>query len=314
MDQTFSHFELLILDDNSDDDTAEVVRSFKDKRITLFQNKINVGAAAVRNGLIELANCDYLAFLDADDFSMPERLERQYRFLQNNPEYVIVGSSGVVINEAGDHVSELTYKYEHHIYPPLLFFHNIISQSSIMLNGKYLEGMDYVYDESLPPAEDYDLWIRLSIRGQIYNLRDKLTAYRLHDQGISQRRADKMRESVDHILERNLTKLEIVCNERQMDIHRSFTSHELIQSKGLRYFEFLDWFTLLVHQNTALEVYNNRYFVKVITLKWSEIVTHYTDHYQFKNLIEMWKLIPNPWVHYYFFLKLFVKICLRYMP
>ena len=84
--QTFQEFELIILDDGSSNDVESIVRTYKDTRIGFYKNEQNLGVAKTRNKLLDLAKGEYCAFQDADDISLPERLEKQVKFLDENRE------------------------------------------------------------------------------------------------------------------------------------------------------------------------------------------------------------------------------------
>ena len=99
--QTFTDFELLIVDDGSQDNSAEIIRSYekRDSRIRFFQLERNVGSAAARNRGIASASGAYIALMDCDDVSLPKRLQKQVDFLQANPEIGAVGVCGQAVNE-----------------------------------------------------------------------------------------------------------------------------------------------------------------------------------------------------------------------
>src|SRR3712207_1463638 len=90
LNQTFKSFEFLIIDDGSRDNSAGIVRSYADSRIRFIQNDKNLGITATLNKGIELASCELIARMDADDFSYPQRLERQYAYFQKHPDCALV--------------------------------------------------------------------------------------------------------------------------------------------------------------------------------------------------------------------------------
>ena len=90
--QSYKDFELLIIDNASTDNTVEVIKSYDDPRIKLVINEENIGPTGSLNKGVNLINTKYIARIDADDLMLENRLEKQVRFLENNPEYGIVGS------------------------------------------------------------------------------------------------------------------------------------------------------------------------------------------------------------------------------
>ena len=101
--QTFSDFELLIIDDGSTDNTAEIVQGFKDSRIVFIQQK-NAGIALALNAGLQAARAEYIARFDADDICYPNRLEMQYEFMMNNPGYIVVGSDVDYVDADGNFI------------------------------------------------------------------------------------------------------------------------------------------------------------------------------------------------------------------
>src|SRR5690606_10551481 len=101
LQQTFTDFEFLIINDGSTDDTLEIIRSYDDARIRLV-SRPNKGLIATLNEGMELAVTNYIARFDADDICVPTRLEEQYNFLQNNPDYILVGSDVNYLDKDGN--------------------------------------------------------------------------------------------------------------------------------------------------------------------------------------------------------------------
>jgi glycosyltransferase involved in cell wall biosynthesis len=103
LNQTFRDFEFIIINDGSTDRSLEIIQSYNDDRIRLINQK-NTGLAKALNNGIAIAKSDFIARMDADDISIPERLTSQFSFLESNVDVVAVGSNAEVIDKEGNHV------------------------------------------------------------------------------------------------------------------------------------------------------------------------------------------------------------------
>src|SRR5688572_29034662 len=103
LQQTFRDFEFLIIDDGSTDESIAIVQAYKDPRIRFLQNDANVGIAATLNRGIEMASCELIARMDADDISYPTRLQKQYDYMTLNPMCALLSTACRVVTAAGKH-------------------------------------------------------------------------------------------------------------------------------------------------------------------------------------------------------------------
>ena len=87
LNQTFTNFEFVIVDDASTDSSARIINSYKDKRIKLIQNNVNLGIPTTRNKCLQESSGEYIAVLDCDDYAYPSRLAEQFEFMENNPDF-----------------------------------------------------------------------------------------------------------------------------------------------------------------------------------------------------------------------------------
>lgn len=181
LNQTFSDFEFIIVDDGSTDNTWDILQTYTDERIILLRNEINIGNYPSRNRGIRVAKGKYIAVMDGDDIVMPDRLEKQYCYLDEHPDLTALGSNFLL--------STGTKKYD----PPLihedicfaLLRDFSILHPSFMILAKTLHLIDG-YDETYQYASDYDLLCRLSLIGRVEILPDILITYRKHENQISQ--------------------------------------------------------------------------------------------------------------------------------
>ena len=184
--QTYTDFELLILDDCPENDRESVIKSFKDDRIRYLKNEKNLGIAFTRNKLIDLAEGKYLAVIDHDDIAYPERFEEQVKVLDNHPEIGVVGCwverfPSIKIAKYPEHNDEI----EQYLMQGCAIPHTgaMIRKSAL---GKVR------YEKEFSPSEDYALWGRLLGKTKFYNVPKVLMKYRWYEENTSKAQADKM--------------------------------------------------------------------------------------------------------------------------
>ncbi len=185
--QTFADFEFLILNDGSTDGSAEILWRYaqRDQRIRLHDFKENAGLIARLNQGIDLAQGEYLARMDADDISLPERFALQAQFLDARPEVAVVGCAGDYIDANG--VATVPYHWHYgggaNLYA-ILTGRNPVGHPFVMYRTKCIKRIGG-YHEVLY-AEDLDLWFRLYLAGeQCDNLTENLFRYRVHAAQVS---------------------------------------------------------------------------------------------------------------------------------
>ncbi len=179
--QTYSNYEFIIINDASTDLSREIILSYKDSRIISLDNNINIGLTISLNKCLEIAYGKYIARMDSDDISLPERLEKQIIFLENNKDYILVGTWNEVIDKNSNILDKLIHPTDHEEILKTLMYTNCISHGSVMFRNicatKYNE--DYIY------SQDYDLWTTLILKGKIANIPEFLYMYRDHVDSIS---------------------------------------------------------------------------------------------------------------------------------
>lgn len=184
--QTFEDFEFLIINDGSTDKSEDIIESFKDSRIRLINNEKNEGLIFSLNKGLKIAMGKYIARLDCDDISLPQRLEKQYRFLEKNSEISLLGSWAELINENGSKIGtrkELPLDYYSIKFH--LFYGNPLMHSSIFFRKEIIGKLEG-YDEKYKYAEDYELYTRLVKKYKIINLPEVLIKFRIHNKSIGQ--------------------------------------------------------------------------------------------------------------------------------
>lgn len=183
LNQSFTNWELIVLDDGSEDDTEQVVKNFADRRIYYFKNVSNKGISFSRNKALELAQSEFIAVLDSDDRMLPQRLSRQYDILKNDDRVGVVASYYSVIDSTGECLFTVRKELSDEEVNCYLLFGCAVSQGTSMIRKSCFN--DQSYDLGLPIAEDYNLWLYIARRWRIRNLPEVLTEVRVHQQNTT---------------------------------------------------------------------------------------------------------------------------------
>ena len=184
LNQTYNCFELIIVDDNSNKDLFKG-DLFKDERIVLLKNDKNCGPSFSRNRALKIARGQYIAIMDSDDISLPNRLEEQVKFLQEHSNVVVAGTWFQYFGEKNNVIKREIDDNEY--YRCCLLFGNIptLLNSSAMIRKSAIDDNNISYDEDLRFGEDYKMWVELSQCGVITNIKQVLVKYRVHDKQVT---------------------------------------------------------------------------------------------------------------------------------
>jgi len=181
--QHFSDFQFVIVDDGSTDGSSDLVKSYKDRRITLIRQE-NRGLSAALNAGLTAANGKYIARMDADDISLPDRLKKQYAFLETHPECVGVGCNVMLIDVQGNHLctsdQPTSWREICSLLPRTPFYHSstMFRKEAAIQCGGYFEAIKHYF-------EDLVFFNRLSEFGELRNLPEPLMKFRLVPSAIT---------------------------------------------------------------------------------------------------------------------------------
>lgn len=199
LQQTFTDFEFIIIDDCSADDSVDIVKTYNDKRIRFFRNDKNYGISYTLNRGIELANTKWIARMDADDISYPQRLQRQYDYISDHTDGDLFSCWVKVVDQDKKFIRQDLFEsrfYYYNLYFICWIYHPsvIFSKTAAIDVGKYT--MRY--------SEDFELFWQLTRKYKLYNQPEILMDYRVTDQSLHQVLRKKEYEETQHsILTRN---------------------------------------------------------------------------------------------------------------
>ena len=190
LNQTYTNWELLIVDDCSTDNTDQVVASFNDHRIKYFHNEKNCGAALTRNKAMREAQGEWIAFLDSDDLWMPEKLEKQIRFMKENG-YVLTFTEYEKIDEE-DTPLNIYVSGPNVVDKRRMYNYDYIGQLTMMYSAKHF-GLIQIKD--IKKNNDYAIRLQLYKKQgtEAYLLKENLAKYRIRKKSISH---DKLRKKL----------------------------------------------------------------------------------------------------------------------
>lgn len=178
LSQTFTDFELIVLNDCSPDNAEEILDTYDDPRIVRYKGEKNEGLSNVLNVGIDMARGKYIARMDSDDVSLPNRLQVQVDYLEAHPEVDLV-SVGMQLFGAKEEVW-IREKDPEKVKITALFYSPVLHASSVWRKDSFeRHGLRFI--QEMVPAEDYDLWTRALVKDlKLVNLSDVLYKYRLH--------------------------------------------------------------------------------------------------------------------------------------
>jgi glycosyltransferase involved in cell wall biosynthesis len=193
--QTFADFELIIIDDGSTDRSLSILRrsAENDLRIRLV-SRPNTGYVVALNEMLEMARGEFVARMDADDVSLPERFAIQVAYLREHPEIICIGTRVQIIDEAGRDLLACHPAMDHDEVQALALAGRCpLCHPSVMMRREPVISLGG-YQVDMEPAEDHDLWLRLGEQGRMVNLPDVLVKYRNHDSSVSEVRQSRQLE------------------------------------------------------------------------------------------------------------------------
>ncbi len=204
VNQSHNNLEILILDDGSSDNTIEIIKSFADVRIKLFESKVNQGQSHQLNKGIIKATGEYVCIMHSDDVMHVNKLERQLIFLKNNP---LIGVCGCNVQLIGEKNDIWIYPEKNQACKDLLLSSVPFAHPAVVFRKSVLSEMGFIYDQKMVPTEDYDLWVRLANKTLFGNVQEVLLRYRIHPNQIGNTEKKKQEKLLDEIRQKMIVQL-----------------------------------------------------------------------------------------------------------
>lgn len=255
LNQTFTNFEFIIINDGSTDNTAEIVKKYaaQDSRIRFIDNKDNRGFIARLNDCLDLAHGKYIAKMDSDDISLPTRLAKQVEFLDNNPD---VGMVGVGVRRFGTD-NRITIKPK---FVGITDFIYGCATTVFMARREIIERYHLRFDSEYFAAEDMEFYSRFARVAKIANLQEVLYLYRWHGGNVSAQQAEVQRQTIERI--RN-------------DVASFLTGDTYVRDKLLKTYRYFKIAGIPVIKIKTYNLHRSKYYlfgkIPLILVDWGKI-------------------------------------------
>jgi glycosyltransferase involved in cell wall biosynthesis len=266
LSQTYTDFELIIVNDASKDNSLEIVKSYKDPRIIIIENERNMGIVYSRNKGLEIARGKFIAQFDSDDIAVADKFKLQLDFLINNPDYGMIGSWAKMIDNKGKLLKKkwkLNAPPER--IPAILLFRNYFVQSSIVMRreaipeGGYKTGYDVV--------EDYIMWLETAEKFKTWNYPAYLVYYRIHPQSATNSDIERLRQRDINVYKFIFERYGLELDKASPELLLKIKNDERITTKA----ELEKIENLLLHIlnfNTKRNYFNQKELSRVIIMRW----------------------------------------------
>ncbi len=235
LSQSFRDFEFIIINDASTDKTADILKSYADKRIKIINNVVNIGLTKSLNKGISEARGIYIARMDADDISLQQRFAIQKRFLDEHQEIACVGTMTEVIDNQNNKTGQKSVINDSREIHFRSILANQIAHPTAMIRKEILNSVGN-YNEDCYYAQDFELWSRICHSGfEITNIDKTLIRYRFHQESITQGgiTKDKAYDFVKKIIMNNISNYMLIDENQTTIFLNSFHKHQINTIKEL---------------------------------------------------------------------------------
>lgn len=264
--QTFNDFEFIIINDGSIDNSLSIIKSYNDNRIVLVNNDGNKGLIYSLNKGLEISKGDYIARMDADDVSLPNRFQEQINVFNAHKDAVVVSSDFYSLYNNKQFLMEHSLKSDS-LKTTLLFTPCFCHPTVMMKNIFKTENI--AYQQNYIHAEDYKLWTDLAFCGNFYFVRKALFKYRSHDKQISVLHHEKQMEISKQIRSEYLQRLNFELSSKQIATLNIIGNNEFITSINTL-FDVENCLKELIIQNRTNNAFNSLDFNTVIHKFWRD--------------------------------------------
>ena len=268
LEQSFSCFDLVVIDDASTDDTVNILKASQDKRLQVIVNERNLGLAASLNRALEGVSSQYIARMDGDDLCSPERLAKQVEFMDARPEISISGSFVRRFSAKGSYV--LRYPQGAECLRSYVLFGNPLAHPSVIIRREDILKSGFKYDESCGAGQDYELWSRCLRKLNADNIPEPLVDWRESTSSVTSSNFSQSNKQALAILSGELQRLGICLSVQDLNFHR-----QVGNGSGMRSIDELikaeAWLHKIENENSRTNAYPDRGLSEAAAFLWFRI-------------------------------------------
>lgn len=267
LNQTFTDFELIIINDGSTDNTEKEIRKFTDSRIRYLKNNENIRLIATLNKGIHLAKGKFIARMDADDISLPERLMKQVNFMNKNTDIGLLGTWFRTFNREGDTNKIVNYAVDDARIRIKHLYQIHLCHGTAMFRKSTISKCNLLFDAKYKHAEDYEFWIRLQKITKFANLPFVLYKVRLNPNSVSVKYNGTQIKNTDLVIQKYWKYIGVEISNLDVNLVKSiFYSDFNLSYKQLKRAEEI--LNELIVANNQTRTIRSDYLQKIIHEKW----------------------------------------------
>ena len=248
LSQTFTDYEFIIIDDCSTDGTSELIKTYKDSRIRCIRNETNLGVALSLNRGLDEARGEYIARMDADDISLPDRFAKQIAIMDGDRDIAVCGCDIIEFTDDG-HEERKFFEYDCDKIKIGLLFNSALAHPTVMIRKAVLDDNRLRYDPEYEKAEDFELWTRIAAKYKLFVISEPLLRYRIHSLQVSNKHNEKQRTVCRRIRLNSLNALIGSAAEKYISVFDAYCNGEI--NSESEYSELVECFKLMIARNKS---------------------------------------------------------------
>ncbi len=283
LNQTYRNIEFIIVDDGADKNCLEYLDAISDSRVVIIHNETNMGLAASLNKGIEAANGEYIARMDSDDYSLPERISEQVRYMNEHSDVDVLAC--IAMDIQGDKLTGgIGGAYAHFDNDDMRIELSIgpktFPHPAVMFRKSFLTENSIRYDESFKRAQDYDMWARCSLYGKLDSLQKVLLFYNI-EEGRNNDTSEQQLYYSDLAKLKCLERLIPDATDREKDLYVHMKDMEMTGSVG----DNLSFVNKLIEMNNEKKVYDPGKYEEILYFWWGRKMLYPENRGYFSEFI-----------------------------